>query len=156
MNAPDSFFLPDVQSSEDLRRLPIQKVGIKGLRYPLQLKGADGRPVHTVANVTMAVALSADVKGTHMSRFIELLESRSGVLSQGKLQSLSKISPWNGRAVQGYPLHTLLRGRFVMRDGKLVTDAAGWGRNVKTVQKMPTPKPRNTELYSSAIVKAPL
>jgi GTP cyclohydrolase I len=85
MNAPDNFFLPDVQSSADLRRLPIQKVGIKGLRYPLQLKGADGRPVHTVANVTMAVALPADVKGTHMSRFIELLESRSGVLSQRSL-----------------------------------------------------------------------
>jgi dihydroorotase len=81
---------------------------------------------------------------------------RAGVLAQGKLQSLSKISPWNGRAVQGYPLHTLLRGRFVMRDGKLVTDAAGWGRSVKTVQKMPTPRPRNTELYSSAIVRAPL
>ena len=70
---------------------------------------------------------------------------RAGVLSQGKLQSIGKISPWHGRAVQGYPLHTLVRGRFVMRDGRLVTDAAGWGRSVKTVQKMPTPKPRNTE-----------
>ena len=80
---------------------------------------------------------------------------RAGVLSDGKLHSISKISPWNGRSVQGYPLHTLLRGRFVMRDGKLVTEASGWGRSVKSVQKMPTPKPRNTEHYSSAILRTP-
>ena len=80
---------------------------------------------------------------------------RSGTLSQNKLQSISKISPWNGRAVQGYPLHTLLRGRFVMREGKLVTDAVGWGRSVKSVQKMPAAKPRNTEHYSSAILQTP-
>jgi dihydroorotase len=80
---------------------------------------------------------------------------RAGILSQNKLQSISKISPWNGRPVKGYPLHTLLRGRFVMRDGKLVTDAVGWGRSVKSVQKMPTAKPRNTEHYSSAILETP-
>ena len=80
---------------------------------------------------------------------------QAGVLSQNRLQSISKISPWHGRAVQGYPLHTLVRGRFVMRDGKLVADAAGWGRSVKSIQKMPMPKPRNTEHYSSAILQTP-
>lgn len=80
---------------------------------------------------------------------------RAGILSQNKLQSISKISPWNGRPVKGYPLHTLLRGRFVMRDGRLVTDAVGWGRSVKGVQQMPTAKPRNTEHYSSAILETP-
>jgi dihydroorotase len=79
--------------------------------------------------------------------------TRAGTLSQGKLQSISKISPWHGRSVQGYPIHTLLRGRFVMRDGQLVTDAAGWGRNIKPIQKMPAPKPRNMQHYSRAIVK---
>jgi len=80
---------------------------------------------------------------------------RSGVLSQNRLQSLSKISPWNGRAVQGYPLHTLVRGRFVMRDGKLVSEAAGWGQSVKSVQRMPAAKPRNTEHYISAVLETP-
>ena len=80
---------------------------------------------------------------------------RAGILSQNKLQSIAKISPRNGRPVKGYPLHTLLRGRFVMRDGKLVENASGWGRSVKTVQKMPTPKPRNTEHNSSAILETP-
>lgn len=81
--------------------------------------------------------------------------ARTGKLSQNQLQSISKISPWNGRSVQGYPLHTLLRGRFVMREGRLVAEAAGWGRSVKSVQKMPAPRPRNTEHYSSAILETP-
>ncbi|HSI47168.1 MAG TPA: allantoinase AllB [Ideonella sp.] len=80
---------------------------------------------------------------------------RTGVLSQNRLQSISKISPWHGRAVQGYPLHTLVRGRFVMRDGQLVADAAGWGRSVKSVQCMPAPRPRNTEHYLSAVLQTP-
>ena len=81
--------------------------------------------------------------------------ARSGKLAQGRLQSISKISPWHGRAVQGYPVHTLLRGRFVMRDGELITEAMGWGRSVKSLQSMPAPRPRNTELYSSAITTTP-
>jgi dihydroorotase len=81
--------------------------------------------------------------------------NRTGVLSQNQLQSISKISPWHGRAVQGYPLHTLLRGRFVMRDGKLIADAAGWGRSVKSIQKMPPAAARNTEHYTSAILRTP-
>jgi dihydroorotase len=82
--------------------------------------------------------------------------TRSGTLSQNRLQSISKISPWHGRAVQGYPLHTILRGRFVMRDGKLVEDTAGWGVSVKGLQQMPTARPRNTEHYSSAILTTPV
>ena len=81
--------------------------------------------------------------------------NRSGVLSQNRLQSISKISPWHGRVVQGYPLHTLLRGRFVMRDGRLVAEAAGWGRSVKAVQQMPPAKPRNMQHYTSAILSTP-
>lgn len=81
--------------------------------------------------------------------------ARSGTLSQNRLQSISKISPWNGRAVQGYPLHTILRGRFVMRDGKLVEDTAGWGLSVKGLQQMPTARPRNTAHYSSSILNTP-
>jgi len=80
---------------------------------------------------------------------------RRGVLSQNRLQSISKISPWHGRTVQGYPLHTLVRGRFVMRDGLLVAGACGWGRSVKGVQAMPPAQPRNTESYTGAILTTP-
>lgn len=80
MNAPESVFLPDVQSSPDQRRLAIQQVGVKGLRYPLALRGEDGAVQHTVATLTMTVGLPPEVKGTHMSRFVELLEWRRGEL----------------------------------------------------------------------------
>lgn len=74
MNAPDHFFLPDVQAVADTRRLAIQKVGVKGVRYPLTLLDGSGNVQHTVAQLTMSVALPPEVKGTHMSRFIEILE----------------------------------------------------------------------------------
>ncbi|GAA4337138.1 amidohydrolase family protein [Pigmentiphaga soli] len=81
--------------------------------------------------------------------------ARGGVLSQGRLHSLSRISPWHGRTVRGVPLHTLVRGRFVMRDGNLVEEAAGWGRSVKAVQRMPAPRPRNADSYTSAVLATP-
>ena len=81
--------------------------------------------------------------------------AKAGTLSQGRLQTLSKISPWHGRTVQGYPVHTLLRGRFVMQHGQLVQDRLSWGRSIKPIQAMPTPQPRNMQHYSSAIVTPP-
>ena len=66
--------LPDVQSSTDRRNIPIQKVGVKGIRTPILVKSQSGAQ-HTVAHVEMYVALPADKKGTHMSRFWTLLGS---------------------------------------------------------------------------------
>lgn len=80
---------------------------------------------------------------------------QTGTLSQGRLQTISKISPWHGRRVQGYPVHTLLRGRFVMKHGKLIEDEVGWGRSIKRIQAMPTPRPQNMQHYSSAIRDTP-
>jgi len=74
MNAPERIFLPDIQASPDHRRLAIQQVGVKGLRYPLTLLDAAGTAQPTVATLSMSVGLGAEVKGTHMSRFVELLE----------------------------------------------------------------------------------
>ncbi|NMG35385.1 allantoinase AllB [Azoarcus sp. TTM-91] len=80
---------------------------------------------------------------------------RCGVLSNRQLHTVAKLSPWNGRPVQGTPVHTLVRGRFVMREGKLVEEAAGWGRSIKPVQCMPAPRPRNTDKATSAILATP-
>jgi len=92
--------------------------------------------------------------GAHADIAIVDMERR-GTLAQGRLQTISKISPWHGRAVHGAPLHTLVRGRVVMHDGRLVADAAGWGRSVKAVQRMPLPRPRNTDLTTAAILATP-
>src|SRR5262245_15483084 len=69
-----------------------------------------------------------------------------------QLQSRSKITPWHGRPVCGLPLHTLVRGRFVMRDRALIADTRGFGRSVHTIQRMPAAAPRNTDQTMRAIV----
>lgn len=66
--------MPDVQGSEDSRQVPINKVGVKDIRYPIALKCPDTEgKQHTVAMVNMYVALPHYQKGTHMSRFLEVL-----------------------------------------------------------------------------------
>jgi len=88
MNAPDKHvLLPDVQGSADFRGLEIDAVGIQGLRYPVQVRSA-GRVAATVAQWSMAVALPAAAKGTHMSRFVELLQAQSKVLDAAGLRDL--------------------------------------------------------------------
>lgn len=82
--------IPDVQSSLDVRNLAIQQVGIKNLRFPLQLASASG-PQATVAHLTMTVFLPADQKGTHMSRFVQLMEDEAAtVLDAAQLQRLTE------------------------------------------------------------------
>lgn len=76
MNSPidPAIVMPDVQSSLDTRHIPIQRVGIRGVRHPMLVQAGDGSVQPTVANWTLTVALSAEEKGTHMSRFVALLE----------------------------------------------------------------------------------
>jgi GTP cyclohydrolase I len=87
MNAPEKFFLPDIQSLADERALAIQEVGVRGVRYPLRLSGPAGAQ-STVAQFTMTVALPAETRGTHMSRFVEFLEHPRGDWSIAGLPGL--------------------------------------------------------------------
>jgi dihydroorotase len=80
--------------------------------------------------------------------------AREWSIEDARLQSRSKITPWNGRRVKGLPIHTLVRGRAVMKDRALVADTCGWGRSVHAMQKMPAPRPRNTEATMAAILRA--
>ena len=93
MNAPDpikSFTvdLPDVQGSPDQRHLAIQRVGIKGVRHPLTVRNGEGQTQPTVGVWSLDVHLPETVKGTHMSRFVALLEERRGVLDLRGLRAL--------------------------------------------------------------------
>lgn len=66
--------MPDVQSSLDTRRLAIERVGVRGVRHPMLIAGSNGQALPTVAIWELTVALPAEEKGTHMSRFVALLE----------------------------------------------------------------------------------
>jgi dihydroorotase len=76
--------------------------------------------------------------------------SREHVIRDTEIQSRSKISPWDGRKIKGLPVHTLVRGRFVMKD-RVLSDTKGWGRSVHTIQQMPAPQVRNAEHSMQAI-----
>ena len=67
--------IPDVQNSVDKRHIAINKVGIKDIRHPAQVKDRSGQIQHTVANFNMYVNLPHNFKGTHMSRFVQILNS---------------------------------------------------------------------------------
>ena len=77
MNAPHPILLPDVQSSADTRNLSIQRVGVKGITVPVRVAGALGEQA-TVATVELMVGLPPSQKGTHMSRFLEVLDAHLG------------------------------------------------------------------------------
>ncbi len=67
--------IPDIQSSQDTRRLPINKAGIKDIRHPVRILDRGGGEQHTVARFSMYVDLPQHFKGTHMSRFVEILNN---------------------------------------------------------------------------------
>lgn len=67
--------MKDVQSEKDLRCISLKHVGIKDLRWPIELKDKQHGTQHSVAKVTLAVDLPHDMRGTHMSRFVECLQS---------------------------------------------------------------------------------
>ncbi len=69
--------MPDVQSSADVRNIAIDRVGVKDITYPITLRTRDGGTQTTVAKVNMYVALPHYQKGTHMSRFLEVLNDHT-------------------------------------------------------------------------------
>ena len=89
MNAPQRVGLPDIQSQIDGRSVAIDEVGIKGVRYPVTVL-ARGEPQSTVAAFSMTVALPASVKGTHMSRFVEILEAHREPLDPARFAAMAR------------------------------------------------------------------
>ena len=73
--------IADVQNSPDLRHLPIDKVGIKEIRHPVVVRDRSQGLQHTIASFNMYVELPHNFKGTHMSRFVEILNSHDMEIS---------------------------------------------------------------------------
>jgi dihydroorotase len=93
--------------------------------------------------------------GAHADIAIVDLARRETVRAAA-LHSRSRITPFEGTAVTGVPVHTLVRGRFVQKDRRLVTEARGWGRQVTDVQRMPAPRTlREAETLAAAVAACP-
>ena len=86
--------MPDVQGSRDTRRVAIDKVGVKNIRYPITLhcptRGSTGGKQHTVATINMYVGLPHYQKGTHMSRFLEVLNKHHESLRTDQLMAVCR------------------------------------------------------------------
>jgi GTP cyclohydrolase I len=100
-NLTDALHIPDTQSARDERRLVIQRVGVKDVRYPLQIRVA-GAVQATTALWSLDVALPAEQKGTHMSRFVAWLDALDVPLDAAALRErhaamLARLGAREGR-----------------------------------------------------------
>ena len=80
-NSDCSNDIPDVQGSADVRNIAINKVGIKDIRHPVVMRDRSDGIQHTVANFNMFVFLPHHFKGTHMSRFVKILNDHEKEIS---------------------------------------------------------------------------
>lgn len=78
----------DIQSQADHRNIPINKVGVCDLRYPIVVLDQKNQSQPTIARLSMSVNLPHEFKGTHMSRFIEILNSHRGEMTMRTLPGI--------------------------------------------------------------------
>jgi GTP cyclohydrolase I len=90
MNAKDPHSIPDVQNDVDSRKLAIDQVGVKAIRHPVKIMERAGGVQHTIANFNMTVGLPHQFKGTHMSRFVEILSAQERELTVESFKAMLK------------------------------------------------------------------
>ena len=100
--------IPDVQSSPDSRKLAIDKVGIKAIRHPILIMQRAGGVQHTVASFNMDVGLPHQFKGTHMSRFVEILSAHEREITVETfkvmlVEMVDKLEAEEGRIEMSFP-----------------------------------------------------
>lgn len=88
MNKQADLPIADVQSTPDTRHIAIDRVGIKAIRHPVKVADKDGGVQHTVAVFNMYVDLPHNFKGTHMSRFVEILNSHEREISVESFENI--------------------------------------------------------------------
>lgn len=80
----------DVQSERDTRQIPIDRVGVSGVSYPIVVLDQKENTQHTVASVSMSVSLPHEYRGTHMSRFIEVLHEFKGRVTLANMEHIAE------------------------------------------------------------------
>jgi len=94
--------MPDVQKTPDSRRIAIDKVGIKAIRHPIKVLDMSGGVQHTIALFNMYVYLPHHFKGTHMSRFVEILNENERELSVASFETMLRSMVERLEARSGY------------------------------------------------------
>ncbi len=83
--------MKDVQNERDFRNIPIDKVGVSGVQYPIIVLDPEFKEQHTVAEVSMSVSLPETSRGTHMSRFIGMLNEYQGRITLAGMQTMTDL-----------------------------------------------------------------
>src|SRR5262252_2722505 len=103
----------DVQARADTRRLPINRVGIKDLHHPVRLRDRAAGEQHTVATFNMYVSLPENFKGTHMSRFVEILHGEREISVEsfrGMLRTMTtRLEADTGHIEMSFPFFVMKR-----------------------------------------------
>jgi GTP cyclohydrolase IB len=86
------FEVEDVQARADTRRLPINRVGIKEISHPVRVNDRSNGEQHTIATFNMYVSLPHNFKGTHMSRFVEILHGEREISVESFRAMLAKMT----------------------------------------------------------------
>ena len=100
--------IEDVQSSADTRQIPINKVGIKDIRHPVRVRDRSAGEQHTIASFNMYVNLPHNFKGTHMSRFVEILNRHEREISVESFREMlhemaQKLEAASGHIEMSFP-----------------------------------------------------
>ena len=154
-NLKDALHIPDTQSARDERHLAIQHVGVKRVRYPLQLRiGSAVSP--TVAMWSLDVALPAEQKGTHMSRFVAWLDALDRPLDAAALGAemramLERLNASEGRIDAEFPF--FLRKRAPVTGVQSLLEYQGrWIAEAEAGQTTADDKTVSTTVWAEVVV----
>src|SRR3989442_11393780 len=113
--------LHDKQSERDYRDLRIDKVGVRGMRFPIQVRDKARSLQNTIATIGMYVDLPKEFKGTHMSRFIEVLHAHGSVVHVENITDIlyamqAKVKAATGHVEMEFPFFLVKQAPVSVRE----------------------------------------
>lgn len=122
--------MKDIQSQRDYRQINIKKVGVKDISYPITVLDKEAKLQRTVATVNMSVNLPHHFKGTHMSRFVEILNRFHGEIN---LKSFHVILEEMKERLQAEAAHMEIRFPYFLKKKKSSPNTVGIGKYICTM-----------------------
>lgn len=114
--------LVDIQASQDTRHIAIDRVGVRGVKFPIVVLDRTNEKQHTIGNFTLTVDLPHNFKGTHMSRFLEALNENQGEIS---VHAIPKLLDSLKSRLQAEKAHIEVSFPFFMKKAAPVTGLTG-------------------------------
>lgn len=122
MSTTEQAPLADVQATTDGRKVPINKVGVQNIRFPIQVRDRRKQAQHTVGCIDMSVDLPHHFKGTHMSRFMEILNAHAGEIS---VEAVPSVLETMRMRLNAETAHFYVSFPYFMEKAAPVTGATG-------------------------------